>query len=86
MSEKNNPPQTTLDSSVFLDTSVPNLARIFDYLAGGITNFEADRQAAAQMLQIIPSLGKWVRLRRAFVQEAASQLHQAGFRQFLDYR
>ncbi|MCP4358003.1 MAG: hypothetical protein GY796_08315 [Chloroflexi bacterium] len=84
MSEKNNRLQTTPDSSVFLDTSLPNVARIFDYLAGGSANFESDRQATAQILQIIPSLGKWVRLRRAFVQEATRQLHQAGFRQFLD--
>jgi hypothetical protein len=71
-------------TSVFLDTSTPNMARIFDYLLGGSANFEADRQAAEQMLKIIPSLRKWVRLRRAFVQEAAQVLYEEGFRQFLD--
>ncbi|NJN55503.1 MAG: hypothetical protein HC804_12560 [Anaerolineae bacterium] len=68
-----------------MNTEVPNLARIFDYLAGGSINYEIDRQAAEAMLTIIPSIGKWVRLRRAFIQEAASQLHAAGFRQFLDF-
>lgn len=75
------PPKT----SVFLDTSVPNVARIFDYLAGGTTNFEVDRLAAEAMLGLIPSIGKWIRLRRAFIQEAASRLHAEGFRQFIDF-
>lgn len=77
-------PSQPPDTSVFLNTALPNVARIFDYLAGGTTNFESDRQAAAKMLEILPSLSKWVRLRRAFIQEAAYQLSQAGFTQFLD--
>ncbi len=72
------------NSAIFLDTSLPNLARIFDYLVGGTTHFEADRQAAAEMLKILPSLRKWVRLRRAFIQEAAQILYHEGFTQFLD--
>jgi hypothetical protein len=72
------------DTSIFLDTSIPNMSRIFDYLVGGTANFEVDRQAAAEMLKIMPSLRKWVRLRRAFIQEAAHLLHQEGFKQFLD--
>jgi hypothetical protein len=78
-------PTTSPASAVYLNTDVPNLARIFDYLAGGTINYNADRQAAAVMQTLIPSLGKWVRLRRAFIQEAAAQLHAAGFRQFLDF-
>ncbi|MCL4265405.1 MAG: SAM-dependent methyltransferase [Anaerolineae bacterium] len=84
MSE-NSGPTTSPASAIFLNTDVPNLARIFDYLAGGSINYEIDRQAATAMLSLIPSLAKWVRLRRAFIQEAASQLHDAGFRQFLDF-
>jgi hypothetical protein len=72
------------NSAIFLDTSLPNLARIFDYMVGGTANFEIDRQAAAEMLRILPSLQKWVRLRRAFIQEAAQILHEEGFTQFLD--
>lgn len=70
--------------SAFLDTTVPNMARIFDYFLGGSTHFEADRQAAEVILKIMPSMRKWVRLRHAFVQEAAQILHQEGFVQFLD--
>jgi hypothetical protein len=68
----------------FLDTSIPNTARIFDYFLGGSANFEADRETAHQLEQLIPSLGKFTRLRRAFVQEAAQILFEEGFRQFLD--
>jgi hypothetical protein len=72
------------NTSAFLDTTLPNLARIFDYLVGGTANFEVDRQAAEQMLSMLPSLRKWIRLRRAFIQEAAQLLHREGFTQFLD--
>lgn len=74
------PPET----AVFLDTSIPNIARVFDYLTGGTANFEADRKAAEVIQKVVPSLGKWIKLRRAFAQTAAKQLYQAGFRQFLD--
>ncbi|WP_420627648.1 SAM-dependent methyltransferase [Candidatus Leptofilum sp.] len=72
------------NSAIFLDTSMPNLARIFDFIVGGTTHFEVDRQAAAKMLENLPSLRKWVRMRRAFIQEAAQILHHEGFTQFLD--
>lgn len=79
-----NKPASRSNSALFLDTSVPNLARIFDYMVGGTTHFEIDRLAAAEMLNILPSLRKWVRLRRAFIQEAAQILYSEGFTQFLD--
>ncbi|NKQ34180.1 MAG: hypothetical protein HF973_01040 [Chloroflexi bacterium] len=72
------------NTAAFLDTTIPNTARIFDYLAGGMSNFEVDRQAGEEMLKIIPSLRKWVRLRRAFIQEAAQRLTSDGYTQFLD--
>ncbi len=75
---------TIPNTSAFLDITVPNAARIFDHLVGGTANFEVDRQAAAEMLKVLPSLRKWTRLRRAFIQEAAQILHKEGFRQFLD--
>jgi len=74
----------TPEAETFLDTAVPNMARVFDYLLGGIANFEADREAADELLQHIPSLRKWTRLRRAFIQEAAGDLYRDGFNQFLD--
>lgn len=85
MTDQPGPTSQSPETSVFLDTSTPNVARIFDYMAGGTANFEVDRVAAEAMLNVIPSLSKWVRLRRAFIQEAAHQLYEAGFRQFLDF-
>lgn len=79
------PTASSTDSgALFFDTSRPNSARIFDYLVGGTANFEVDRAAAEQLVQIWPTLPKVTRLRRAFVQEAAQVLYEQGFRQFLD--
>ncbi|MCB9421212.1 MAG: SAM-dependent methyltransferase [Ardenticatenaceae bacterium] len=74
----------TSEAEFYLDTAVPNKARIFDYLLDGTFNFKADRVAAQKIIQLIPSLPKWIRLRRAFIQEAAFTLYKNGFKQFLD--
>jgi hypothetical protein len=72
------------EAEAYLDTAVPNKARILNYLSGGAANFKADRKAAKKILKIVPSLPKWIWLHRAFVQEAAYTLYQSGFNQFLD--
>ena len=72
------------DSGVFLDTTRPNIARIFNFMIGGTANFEVDRVAAHHILAVFPALRKWVRLRHAFVQEAVQVLLEEGFTQFLD--
>lgn len=67
-----------------LNTQIPNAARIYDYTLGGTHNFEADRQAAEYMFSLVPSTRKWVKMLRAFLQEAASQLSEEGFTHFID--
>lgn len=79
-----NKPVFSPEAEFYLDTAVPNQARMFNYLLGGDANFKADRTAVHAITQHIPSLPTWVRLRRAFIQEAAHTLYQKGFRQFLD--
>jgi hypothetical protein len=37
-----------------VDTSVPNVARMYDYYLGGKDNFEADRVAAEEIMQLVP--------------------------------
>lgn len=62
----------------------PNAGRVYDYVLGGSHNFEADRQAAEFMISLVPSTRKWVRMLRAFLQEAVRLLAEEGFEHFLD--
>lgn len=71
-------------ADAFLDTTTPNMARIFDFLTGGSANFEADRRAANHLMRMIPSIRKWTRLRLAFVRAATEILYESNFRHFLD--
>jgi S-adenosyl methyltransferase len=68
-----------------IDTSVPNVARIYDYILGGKDNFAADRQAAQQLLAVIPDIAGVVRDNRSFIGRVVRFLAgEAGIRQFLD--
>jgi hypothetical protein len=67
-----------------IDTSVPNLARVYDFLLGGAHNFSADRQFAAVALQRVPHAGDVARLNRAFLRRAVFFMVDNGIRQFLD--
>jgi O-methyltransferase involved in polyketide biosynthesis len=67
------------------DTSVPHIARVYDYWLGGKDNFAADRELGEQTLQAYPNLVFSVRANRAFLARAVRFLaEQAGIRQFLD--
>ena len=37
-----------------IDTTTPNVARVWNYLVGGRDNFEADRKAARQLITAAP--------------------------------
>ena len=68
-----------------IDTSVPNVARIYDYILGGKDNFAADRRAAQQLLAILPDIAGTVRDNRSFIGRVVRFLaDEAGIRQFLD--
>jgi hypothetical protein len=67
------------------DTSVAHPARVYDYWLGGTDNYEADREAAEQVVAIMPSILPGVRANRAFLRRAVGYLAgEAGIRQFLD--
>ncbi|MGW7446317.1 SAM-dependent methyltransferase [Kitasatospora sp. NPDC054795] len=71
--------------SVDLRMDVPHSARVYDYLIGGKTNFEADRVAADASVQAWPSLPISMRTTRDFMQRSVRRLaEQYGVRQFLD--
>ena len=68
-----------------LDTSVPHIARVYDYWLGGKDNFAVDREAAEQVKAAYPGILRDVRAQRAFLSHAVSYLAGvAGIRQFLD--
>ena len=67
------------------DTSVPHIARVYDYWLGGKDNFAADRELGEQTLQAYPNLVFSVRANRAFLARAVRFLAgEMGIRQFLD--
>jgi S-adenosyl methyltransferase len=67
------------------DTTVPNVARMYDALLGGKDNFEADRAAVARVLEIEPRSAVVARRNRDFLRRAVRFLAaEAGIRQFLD--
>jgi SAM-dependent methyltransferase len=68
-----------------LDTSRPNIARVYDYWLGGKDNFEADREEAERLLQIHPNLRGLAVENRLFLRRAVHWLAaDRGIGQFLD--
>ena len=68
-----------------VDSSVPNVARVWNYLIGGRDNFEADRQAAKQLIAASPVMPQVAVASRAFLRRTVTYLAaEAGIRQFLD--
>ncbi len=68
-----------------IDTTRPNIARVYDYLLGGKDNFAADRELAGRLLSVNPGMEQWARSNRAFVVAAAARAaREGGIDQFLD--
>src|SRR5881392_2633218 len=79
------PPGTGGQAPSGLDTSVPHIARVYDYWLGGKDNFAADREAAEQVIAANPQVLPGVRANRAFLGRVVRYLAgEAGVRQFLD--
>jgi len=68
-----------------IDTTWPNVARIYDYLLGGKDNFAADREAAKRLIEAIPDVAAIARDNRSFLGRVVRCLAiESGIRQFLD--
>lgn len=67
-----------------LDITVPNTARIYDYLLGGKDHFQADRQAADKLVSLVPAVPRQVQENRGFLRRAVRYLASEGVSQFLD--
>ena len=67
------------------DTGILNVARIYDALLGGKDNYAADREAAGELLNVVPGAARAAQENRAFLGRAVRFLAgEAGIRQFLD--
>jgi hypothetical protein len=67
-----------------IDTTVPNIARMYDYWLGGKDNFAADREAAERQARAIPLLPVLARQNRDFLRRAVRFCAGEGVTQFLD--
>lgn len=68
-----------------ISTTVPNAARVADFLNGGQNNFEVDRKAAAALAAAAPVIADLPPAVRGFQQRVLRFLvTEAGVRQFLD--
>jgi SAM-dependent methyltransferase len=68
-----------------IDSSIANVARVYDFLLGGSENFPADRAMAAELLRLVPETAEAVRRNRAFLRRAIGYLTgEMGVGQFLD--
>jgi hypothetical protein len=67
-----------------LDTSVPNLARAYDYLLGGGAHFAADRALAGRLLSLYPRTAELLIASRTYVAGSLDQVARQGVDQFVD--
>ena len=68
-----------------IDITVPHPARVYNYWLGGKDNYRADREAAAEAIEIFPQAVESARSCRAFLSRVVTYLTaEAGIRQFLD--
>jgi hypothetical protein len=68
-----------------LDTSRPNVARVYDFLLGGKDHFEADRAAAEMLVQVLPHSALACSQNRQFLGRVVRYLiEDQGIRQFID--
>ena len=66
------------------DFTRPNVARVYDYLLGGFEALGADREQAAGLLTICPSLGIAALENRYFLARAVTWAARQGVTQFVD--
>jgi hypothetical protein len=69
-----------------IDANRPNAGRMYDYYLGGNHNFEVDRQAAEQVIKLMPFAPKGARLQRWALQDIAIELtERRGYDVLIDF-
>lgn len=66
------------------DPNSPSVARSYDYLLGGKSSYEVDRQVTDMLLQVAPEAGRTARANRDFGARAVTFIAEQGIRQFID--
>jgi S-adenosyl methyltransferase len=67
-----------------VDLERPSVARVYDYLLGGSSNWAIDRGFAQRVLREFPEFRDIARANRMFVNRVVKHLVRLGVRQFLD--
>jgi hypothetical protein len=67
-----------------VDLERPSVARIYDYLLGGDTNWAIDREFGDRLLEVMPLLRPIALTNRQFLTRAVRYLMRQGVRQFID--
>lgn len=68
-----------------IDSSRPNIARVYDYLLGGKDNFDADRELGNKIKKAMPGVRLGVEQQRAVLRRVVRHLvGEAGIRQIID--
>ncbi|HEX3963414.1 MAG TPA: SAM-dependent methyltransferase [Trebonia sp.] len=73
-----------MSESSYIDTSKPNIARMYDYWLGGKDNYEADRKAADAVQEFRPAIAEQALDNKRFLTRAVGYVAAQGVRQFLD--
>ncbi|OON80078.1 SAM-dependent methyltransferase [Streptomyces tsukubensis] len=69
-----------------IDMNTPSVARMYDWLLGGVENYASDRDACAELLDIAPSTQLLARNNRSFLRRMVRILvEEFGITQFLDH-
>ncbi|MEU4096677.1 SAM-dependent methyltransferase [Streptomyces sp. NPDC026673] len=69
-----------------IDTGIPSVARMYDFLLGGKDNYAVDREASEELLKVVPSTKELAVNNRRFLQRVVGVLaREYGIRQFLDH-
>ncbi|GAA0488403.1 SAM-dependent methyltransferase [Streptomyces sp. NPDC046215] len=69
-----------------IDVTTPSVARMYDWLLGGVENYDSDRTACQDLLRIAPSTQLLARNNRAFLQRVVRVLaEEYGVEQFVDH-
>ena len=67
-----------------IDTSIPNVARMYDYWLGGKDNFAADREAADRSTAAVPQIPWMAQENRRFLGRVVRFCASQGITQFID--